>query len=351
MRARASSSSRRRYYETICQELEAGAIAELEAAGATYERIVVPGALEIPLALAQAVKAGLIGSDDADARFDGCVALGCVIRGETAHYDIVCNNANHWLMQLAVENAIPLGNAILTVDTEAQALERAQRRPQGQGRGRRARLPGAGRHRAASSPTRTWNERRRQERRQDGKGLSRSRARLAAVQALYQMDLAETDLAAVLEEFKRQSAGRRRPRPTGWASRRRSTSPACSRAWSRRQREIDPLIDSQLATGWRLVRIDSIVRAILRAAAFELMELADVPARVVISEYVEVAHAFFEGDELKVVNGVLDQLARKLRAASCRSAGDPGDLLRAVGAALYPSGTSKVRLTSIEASA
>jgi transcription antitermination protein NusB len=80
-----------------------------------------------------------------------------------------------------------------------------------------------------------------------------------------------------------------------------------------RQREIDPLIDQQLATGWRLVRIDSIVRAILRAAAFELIELADVPARVVISEYVEVANAFFEGDEPKVVNGVLDQLARKLR--------------------------------------
>ena len=109
----------------IAEELAAGAIAELDAAGASYERIVVPGALEIPQALAQAVKAGLIGSDDADARFDGCVALGCVIRGETSHYDIVCNNANHWLMQLAVENGIPLGNAILTVDTEAQALERA----------------------------------------------------------------------------------------------------------------------------------------------------------------------------------------------------------------------------------
>ena len=81
----------------------------------------------------------------------------------------------------------------------------------------------------------------------------------------------------------------------------------------RRQREIDPMIDRQLAEGWRLARIDSILRAILRAAAFELMELADVPARVVISEYIEVAHAFFEGDEPRVVNGVLDSLARKLR--------------------------------------
>ena len=121
------------YYEAISAELAADAVAELAAAGATYERVSVPGALEIPQALAQAVKAGLIGSDDANARFDGCIALGCVIRGETSHYDIVCNNANHWLMHLAVANAIPLGNAILTVDTEAQALERARGGRKGKG--------------------------------------------------------------------------------------------------------------------------------------------------------------------------------------------------------------------------
>ena len=121
------------YYKAVSEELAAGAIAELEARGATFERIAVPGALEIPQALAQAVKAGVIGSDDANARFDGCVALGCVIRGETSHYDIVCNNANHWLMELAVRHAIPLGNAILTVDTEAQALARARGGREGKG--------------------------------------------------------------------------------------------------------------------------------------------------------------------------------------------------------------------------
>ena len=142
--------------------------------------------------------------------------------------------------------------------------------------------------------------------------LSRSRARLADVQALYQMDLAETDLGAVLEEFSAnplvddaEGDGLGKPDVEHMTR--------VLKGVVARQREIDPLIDNQLATGWRLVRIDSIVRAILRAAAFELMELADVPARVVISEYVEVAHAFFEGDESKVVNGVLDQLARKLR--------------------------------------
>jgi 6,7-dimethyl-8-ribityllumazine synthase len=121
------------YYEAVAAELAAGAVAELEAAGATYERVVVPGALEIPQALAQAVKAGLIGSDDADARFEGCVVLGCVIRGETSHYDIVCTGANHWLMQLAIAHGIPLGNAILTVDTEAQALARARGGRKGKG--------------------------------------------------------------------------------------------------------------------------------------------------------------------------------------------------------------------------
>src|SRR5262245_37117958 len=104
------------YYQAIAGELATGAIAELNAAGASFERVAVAGALEIPLALAQAVKAGLIPADADRGRFDGCVALGCVIRGETTHYDTVCNNANHWLMEIATRHAIPLGNAILTVE-------------------------------------------------------------------------------------------------------------------------------------------------------------------------------------------------------------------------------------------
>jgi 6,7-dimethyl-8-ribityllumazine synthase len=121
------------YYPAIAEALTGGAIAELEAAGAAFERVQVPGALEIPLALAQAVRAGLIPAHAANARFDGCVALGCVVRGETTHYDTVCANANHWLMDLAVRHAIPLGNAILTVETEAQALERAEGGRRGKG--------------------------------------------------------------------------------------------------------------------------------------------------------------------------------------------------------------------------
>jgi N utilization substance protein B len=146
----------------------------------------------------------------------------------------------------------------------------------------------------------------------DAARLSRSQARLAAVQALYQMDLAETDLAAVIEEFKAHRLGP----GAGNATAAEADPEHFARVLEgvvKGQREIDPLIDRQLAQGWRLARIDSIVRAILRAATFELTALADIPARVVISEYVEVAHAFFEGDESKVVNGVLDALARKLR--------------------------------------
>lgn len=115
-----------RFYEEISDELAAGAVAALDAAGVAYDRVTVPGALEIPQVLTQAVGAGLIPGRAVGGKWDGAVALGCVIRGETAHYDIVCNNANHWLMQVAIQHAVPVGNGILTVDTEAQALARAR---------------------------------------------------------------------------------------------------------------------------------------------------------------------------------------------------------------------------------
>ena len=86
----------------------------------------MPGALEIPQALSSAVPLF-------DEIYVGAIALGCVIRGETAHYDIVCNNANHWLMQVALEAMIPVGNAILTVETMEQALERARGGRKGKG--------------------------------------------------------------------------------------------------------------------------------------------------------------------------------------------------------------------------
>ena len=110
-----------RFYEDIADLLVEGAIAECAKRGVTFERITVPGALEIPQVLAAAAEARAAGRTT----FDGAV-LGCVVRGETSHYDIVCNNANHWLMDVAVRRDVPVGNAILTVDTRPQALARAE---------------------------------------------------------------------------------------------------------------------------------------------------------------------------------------------------------------------------------
>jgi 6,7-dimethyl-8-ribityllumazine synthase len=104
------------YYKNIAEELAAGAIAALERAGATWERVAVPGALEIPGAIAIA---------DTSERFDGFVALGCVLRGETSHYDIVAGESARGLMDLALEG-LCVGNGILTCENEAQALARAR---------------------------------------------------------------------------------------------------------------------------------------------------------------------------------------------------------------------------------
>jgi 6,7-dimethyl-8-ribityllumazine synthase len=113
------------YYEDVSAALAEGALAVLEAHGCSYERVVVPGALEIPQVLAVSAASGRF-DEDSERSFDGAIALGCVIRGETSHYDIVVNNANHWLMQIATDLALPVGNAILTVDTHAQAMARAE---------------------------------------------------------------------------------------------------------------------------------------------------------------------------------------------------------------------------------
>lgn len=122
-----------RFYEDIGNELLNGAIAELDALGVSYDHQVVPGALEIPQVLSQAVEKGIIGSDATNPKYTGAIALGCVIRGETYHFEIVCNQSNHWLMDIAMCHGIPVGNAILTVDTHAQALERAQGSRDGKG--------------------------------------------------------------------------------------------------------------------------------------------------------------------------------------------------------------------------
>lgn len=160
-----------------------------------------------------------------------------------------------------------------------------------------------------------------------GDPAARSAARLAAVQALYQMDMAGTDLNEIIAEFTQFRLQGRSGDDEGQAVELAAADQTyfaeLVRGAVRRQRDIDPLVDQQLAAGWRLVRVDSTLRAIFRSAVFELMERVDVPARVVINEYINVAHAFFSEDQPKVVNGVLDHLARELRAGEFNPAKSP----------------------------
>lgn len=137
----------------------------------------------------------------------------------------------------------------------------------------------------------------------------RMRARLASVQALYQMDLTQRDLAEVLEEF----LGHRFDSVEIYEGADRQFFRDLVSGAVGSQAEIDGEIGRHLAEGWRLARIDSILRAILRSGVYEIIGRADVPARVVINEYVEIAHDFFEGEEPRVVNGVLDRVARERR--------------------------------------
>lgn len=113
-----------RFYDDLADELARGAIAAIEARGATYERISVPGVLEIPAAIKFALDAMAHGGQTR--RIDGFVALGCVIRGETTHYDIVSNESARALMSLSVDRSLALGNGIQTVENGAQAWARAK---------------------------------------------------------------------------------------------------------------------------------------------------------------------------------------------------------------------------------
>ncbi len=142
--------------------------------------------------------------------------------------------------------------------------------------------------------------------------VARSAARLGAVQALYQMDLAGTDVGEVLAQFSSRAAGdafeegQCGPADFGFLK-------EVVDGVVREQRTIDPILDRLLDTGWPLARLDATLRAILRAAAYEIMFMENVPTRVAITEYLDVAHAFFDEQEPKLLNGVLNTLARQRR--------------------------------------
>ncbi|MCC6919745.1 MAG: transcription antitermination factor NusB [Alphaproteobacteria bacterium] len=147
--------------------------------------------------------------------------------------------------------------------------------------------------------------------------LTRSRARFAAAQALYQMDLSGEDTDQVVDEFLSHRLGFDRDGEQGEALAEADETlfRAIVNGVVGKQVEIDKSLASALSEGWPLERIDATLRALLRAATFELLGTADTPARVILDEYVKVADAFFGGAEVGFANGVLNTLARRTRPA------------------------------------
>ncbi len=142
----------------------------------------------------------------------------------------------------------------------------------------------------------------------------RGLARLAAVQALYQIELTGADAGGVVSEFLAHRLGREIDGEQ-YAEADRGFFADLVKGCSERREDVDGIVAASLPLDWPLARLESVLRAILRAGTYELLARSDVPARVAINEYVEIAHAFFSGKEPGMVNGVLDGIARRLREA------------------------------------
>jgi transcription antitermination protein NusB len=151
----------------------------------------------------------------------------------------------------------------------------------------------------------------------------RSAARLAAVQALYQIDLGGAAPEAVIAEFRVHRFGREID-GENYGDADTALFAEIVTGVVARQAELDRALSGALTPDWPLERLETVLRAILRAGAFELLALAEVPARVVISEYLDIAHAFFAGKEPGLVNGVLDHIAHRLRPGDLEEGGGGG---------------------------
>ena len=151
----------------------------------------------------------------------------------------------------------------------------------------------------------------------------RGLARLAAVQALYQIELTSADAGTVVGEFLAHRLGREIDGDQ-YAEADRGFFADLVKGCSERRDDVDAIVASALPPDWPLARLESVLRAILRAGTYELLARGDVPARVAINEYVEIAHAFFSGKEPGMVNGVLDHVARSLREAELPGTGRDG---------------------------
>ena len=144
------------------------------------------------------------------------------------------------------------------------------------------------------------------------RSLSRSAARLAAVQALYQLEMEATPLAQLLHEFHQHRLGATIEDAT-YAEAEVAFFDDVVTGTDARREEIDALITDRLAEGWSLARLDKPMKAILRVGTYELIARPDVPTATVISEYIDVSHAFFDKRETGFVNGLLDSIAKAAR--------------------------------------
>ena len=296
-----------RFYDDLADALLDGAKAALDEAGATYDVVTVPGALEIPAVISFA----LDGAEEGGTDYDGFVALGTVIRGETYHFDIVANESSR--------GADGSGDRGIARHRQRHPDHRERRAGLGarpEKRGRQGRLRGArGAHhdraaRAAGSLTTVTQAAGDQPNiRQANK---RGAARLAAVQALYQMDVAGSGLLEIAAEYEAFRLGKEvdgaqyREADAQWFR-------AILSGVVENQKTVDPVIRQALTEDWPLSRLDSTLRAILRAGVYELMKREDVPVAVIVSEYVDIAKAFYSEDEPKLVNAVLDRVSRRVR--------------------------------------
>jgi transcription antitermination protein NusB len=138
--------------------------------------------------------------------------------------------------------------------------------------------------------------------------VRRSRARLAAVQALYQIELGGAAPDIVIAELRERGAGEE-----GFGEADDALFVDLVRGAMTHQGGLDGLLSDALAPDWTLPRLEVVLRAVLRAGAYELLARQEIPARVVLNEYVDIAHAFFAGKEPGLVNGALDRVARRLR--------------------------------------
>ncbi len=295
-----------RFYDDIGALLLEGAKRAFAAAEAQCETLRVSGALEIPIAMEIALDA----AEQAGHPYHGAVALGCVIRGETYHFEIVAGESARALMDLAVRRRLAFGNGILTVENEAQARIRASH--DGGDKGGDAARAALALYRLKAACGSALM----------AKALERAAARLAAVQALYQMDVSGKGINETLAEFETFWIGGEIEGETYNAAEMDFFRDILTGVLAD-QGPIDRQIDKTLVQTWPLARVDSVLRAILRAGTYELKKRKDVPAKVVIKEYADVAGAFFEREEVGMINAVLDALARQLRAGefeakSCR---------------------------------